>query len=177
MTWICAPNVIHVMPSSSCWHTSINQQTDTMLHRAMLLPWLRCSTLSVFLSSYTWFVPIKWMKSGVEQEQYWLLQKSGIVTVTHTGGFVMVLTEYFAALTSVILISLTRHQQSDESVGTGLGAAEHQRIWILQGELWWPKLGSSSLPAQHQPSGESHALSHVECWVLDKCRKVQDIHY
>ncbi|KAM9408324.1 aminopeptidase N-like [Pholidichthys leucotaenia] len=26
--------------------------------------------------NYTWFVPIKWMKTGVEQPQYWLLQKT-----------------------------------------------------------------------------------------------------
>uniref|UniRef100_UPI0037E87DE8 aminopeptidase N-like isoform X2 n=1 Tax=Semicossyphus pulcher TaxID=241346 RepID=UPI0037E87DE8 len=26
--------------------------------------------------NYTWFVPIKWMKTGVEQQQYWLLQKT-----------------------------------------------------------------------------------------------------
>ncbi|XP_071753484.2 aminopeptidase N-like [Centroberyx gerrardi] len=26
--------------------------------------------------NYTWFVPIKWMKRGVEQEQYWLLQNT-----------------------------------------------------------------------------------------------------
>ncbi|KAM9460800.1 aminopeptidase N-like [Clarias gariepinus] len=28
--------------------------------------------------NYEWFVPIKWMKSGVEQEQFWLLQKSAM---------------------------------------------------------------------------------------------------
>ncbi|XP_028970128.2 aminopeptidase Ey isoform X2 [Esox lucius] len=26
--------------------------------------------------NYTWFVPIKWMKGGVEQEQHWLLQRA-----------------------------------------------------------------------------------------------------
>uniref|UniRef100_A0A8D0AR57 Aminopeptidase n=1 Tax=Sander lucioperca TaxID=283035 RepID=A0A8D0AR57_SANLU len=26
--------------------------------------------------NYTWFVPIKWMKTGVEQQQHWLLQKT-----------------------------------------------------------------------------------------------------
>ncbi|XP_008283097.1 aminopeptidase N-like [Stegastes partitus] len=26
--------------------------------------------------NYTWFIPIKWMKTGVEQQQYWLLQKT-----------------------------------------------------------------------------------------------------
>uniref|UniRef100_A0A7N9B1C1 Aminopeptidase n=1 Tax=Mastacembelus armatus TaxID=205130 RepID=A0A7N9B1C1_9TELE len=31
------------------------------------------------VDSYTWFVPIKWMKSGMEQQQYWLLQKTGRV--------------------------------------------------------------------------------------------------
>ncbi|KAM6942597.1 aminopeptidase Ey-like [Xenentodon cancila] len=25
---------------------------------------------------YTWFVPVKWMKNGAEQQQYWLLQKT-----------------------------------------------------------------------------------------------------
>ncbi|XP_054626933.1 aminopeptidase N-like isoform X1 [Dunckerocampus dactyliophorus] len=30
--------------------------------------------------NYTWFVPIQWMKTGVEQQQYWLLHK----TDTHT---------------------------------------------------------------------------------------------
>ncbi|MCI4383273.1 hypothetical protein PGIGA_G00024610 [Pangasianodon gigas] len=28
--------------------------------------------------NYEWFIPIKWMKSGVEQEQLWLLQKSAM---------------------------------------------------------------------------------------------------
>ncbi|TSL68185.1 Aminopeptidase N [Bagarius yarrelli] len=28
--------------------------------------------------SYEWFIPIKWMKTGVEQEQLWLLQKSAM---------------------------------------------------------------------------------------------------
>lgn len=31
-----------------------------------------------FVSSYTWFVPMKWIKSGVEQQPYWLLQKTGM---------------------------------------------------------------------------------------------------
>lgn len=40
--------------------------------------------IMVFLcwSSYTWFVPIKWTKTGVEQQQYWLLQETGALTVT-----------------------------------------------------------------------------------------------
>lgn len=33
--------------------------------------------------SYEWFIPIKWMKRGVEQEQLWLLQKSGISHALH----------------------------------------------------------------------------------------------
>uniref|UniRef100_A0A3P8SCL8 Aminopeptidase n=1 Tax=Amphiprion percula TaxID=161767 RepID=A0A3P8SCL8_AMPPE len=28
--------------------------------------------------NYTWFVPIKWMKTGVEQQQYWLLHETGM---------------------------------------------------------------------------------------------------
>lgn len=39
-------------------------------------------SLSLFASSYTWYVPIKWMKTGVEQQQYWLLQKTGMFMVT-----------------------------------------------------------------------------------------------
>lgn len=39
------------------------------------------SSLFVFLSSYTWFVPIKWMKTGVDQQQYWLLKKTGTVII------------------------------------------------------------------------------------------------
>lgn len=31
-----------------------------------------------FVSSYTWFVPMKWIKSGVEKQPYWLLQKTGM---------------------------------------------------------------------------------------------------
>uniref|UniRef100_A0A669C184 Aminopeptidase n=1 Tax=Oreochromis niloticus TaxID=8128 RepID=A0A669C184_ORENI len=31
---------------------------------------------------YTWYVPIKWMKTGVEQPQYWLLQKTGPLILT-----------------------------------------------------------------------------------------------
>lgn len=37
-------------------------------------------SLFLFLSSYTWFVPIKWMKTGVEQQQFWLSQKTGMAT-------------------------------------------------------------------------------------------------
>ncbi|KAK2853498.1 hypothetical protein Q5P01_006159 [Channa striata] len=33
--------------------------------------------------NYTWFVPIKWMKSGVEQQQYWLLQRTGLGAAEH----------------------------------------------------------------------------------------------
>ena len=29
------------------------------------------------LTRYEWFVPIKWMKTGVAQDQYWLMKKSG----------------------------------------------------------------------------------------------------
>lgn len=32
----------------------------------------------LFAFSYEWFIPIKWLKSGVEQPQYWLLQKTGM---------------------------------------------------------------------------------------------------
>uniref|UniRef100_A0A665W372 Aminopeptidase n=1 Tax=Echeneis naucrates TaxID=173247 RepID=A0A665W372_ECHNA len=33
-------------------------------------------------SHYVWFVPIKWIKTGEEQQQHWLLQKTGTITVT-----------------------------------------------------------------------------------------------
>ncbi|CAL8246251.1 unnamed protein product [Lota lota] len=37
--------------------------------------------------NYSWFVPIKWMKSGVEQEQFWLLKKTDVQSrVIATGG-------------------------------------------------------------------------------------------
>ncbi len=52
--------------------------------KATLLLFLNSQSSSLFLSSYMWFVPIKWMKTGVEQQQYWLLQKTGEVMVTTT---------------------------------------------------------------------------------------------
>ncbi|XP_051235019.1 aminopeptidase N isoform X2 [Dicentrarchus labrax] len=36
--------------------------------------------------NYTWFVPIKWMKTGVEQQQYWLLQKTDINSQMRVSG-------------------------------------------------------------------------------------------
>ncbi|XP_069030471.1 aminopeptidase N-like [Embiotoca jacksoni] len=36
--------------------------------------------------NYTWFVPIKWMKSGVEQQQYWLLQKTDTHSLMRVSG-------------------------------------------------------------------------------------------
>ncbi|KAI9542098.1 hypothetical protein NQZ68_023681 [Dissostichus eleginoides] len=36
--------------------------------------------------SYTWFVPIKWMKTGVEQQQYWLLQKTDTHEMMRVSG-------------------------------------------------------------------------------------------
>nr|XP_020472788.1 aminopeptidase N-like isoform X2 [Monopterus albus] len=36
--------------------------------------------------NYTWFVPIKWMKSGVEQQQYWLLQKTDTNSLMRVSG-------------------------------------------------------------------------------------------
>uniref|UniRef100_A0A3P8VR49 Aminopeptidase n=1 Tax=Cynoglossus semilaevis TaxID=244447 RepID=A0A3P8VR49_CYNSE len=40
--------------------------------------------------NYTWFVPIKWMKAGVEQQQYWLLQETGqdwVLANTNVSGY------------------------------------------------------------------------------------------
>ncbi|XP_038556676.1 aminopeptidase N-like [Micropterus salmoides] len=36
--------------------------------------------------NYTWFVPIKWMKTGVEQQLYWLLQKTDINSLMKVSG-------------------------------------------------------------------------------------------
>ncbi|CAK6976940.1 aminopeptidase N-like [Scomber scombrus] len=36
--------------------------------------------------NYTWFVPIKWMKTGVEQQQYWLLKKTDTNTEMRASG-------------------------------------------------------------------------------------------
>ncbi|XP_044046036.1 aminopeptidase N-like [Siniperca chuatsi] len=36
--------------------------------------------------NYTWFVPIKWMKTGVEQQQYWLLQKTDTHSLMRVSG-------------------------------------------------------------------------------------------
>lgn len=73
-------------------NTTAERQPDIAIPEAMLLallktiilPLFHSPSLSVFLSSYTWFVPIKWMKTGVEQQQHWLLQKTGMVIVTPT---------------------------------------------------------------------------------------------
>ncbi|XP_003969479.2 aminopeptidase N-like isoform X1 [Takifugu rubripes] len=36
--------------------------------------------------NYEWFIPIKWMKSGVEQPQYWLLQKTDVSSQMKVSG-------------------------------------------------------------------------------------------
>ncbi|RVE74836.1 hypothetical protein OJAV_G00026210 [Oryzias javanicus] len=36
--------------------------------------------------NYIWYVPVKWMKNGVEQEQYWLLQKTASVDQMRVSG-------------------------------------------------------------------------------------------
>ncbi|XP_034039270.1 aminopeptidase N-like [Thalassophryne amazonica] len=36
--------------------------------------------------NYTWFVPVKWMKSGVEQQQFWLLHKTDTHSPMTTSG-------------------------------------------------------------------------------------------
>uniref|UniRef100_A0A667XA33 Aminopeptidase n=1 Tax=Myripristis murdjan TaxID=586833 RepID=A0A667XA33_9TELE len=36
--------------------------------------------------NYTWFVPIKWMKRGVEQEQYWLLRNTDVHNPMRASG-------------------------------------------------------------------------------------------
>uniref|UniRef100_H3D2Z0 Aminopeptidase n=1 Tax=Tetraodon nigroviridis TaxID=99883 RepID=H3D2Z0_TETNG len=41
--------------------------------------------------NYVWFVPIKWMKSGVQQPQYWLLQETGTSTQMKVSGEAWVL--------------------------------------------------------------------------------------
>lgn len=42
---------------------------------------LPISLTAVLNLSYEWFVPIKWMKTGQEQDQLWLLQKSGTLNL------------------------------------------------------------------------------------------------
>lgn len=54
---------VHQQPPESFWTSS---------------PTFLTTFLSVF--SYLWFVPVKWMKSGVEQRPYWLLQETGMST-------------------------------------------------------------------------------------------------
>ncbi|KAM9861190.1 aminopeptidase N-like [Aulostomus maculatus] len=41
--------------------------------------------------NYTWFVPIKWMKNGVAQQQYWLLRKSDTHSPMRVSGVSWVL--------------------------------------------------------------------------------------
>lgn len=36
--------------------------------------------------NYTWFVPIKWMKTGAEQQQYWLLKKTDTYSPMRVSG-------------------------------------------------------------------------------------------
>lgn len=36
--------------------------------------------------NYTWFVPIKWMKTGVDQQQYWLLKKTDTYSPMRASG-------------------------------------------------------------------------------------------
>ncbi|KAK9543072.1 hypothetical protein VZT92_000881 [Zoarces viviparus] len=36
--------------------------------------------------NYTWFVPIKWMKTGVEQQQHWLLQETDTHSLMRVSG-------------------------------------------------------------------------------------------
>ncbi|XP_077419319.1 aminopeptidase N-like [Vanacampus margaritifer] len=54
---------------------TINTKTGHMAQKHFLLdPESVVERPSQF--NYTWFVPIKWMKTGVEQQQYWLLHKT-----------------------------------------------------------------------------------------------------
>ncbi|XP_026786092.3 aminopeptidase N [Pangasianodon hypophthalmus] len=56
---------------------TIDTQTGNVSQRHFLLePNSVVERSSEF--NYEWFIPIKWMKSGVEQEQLWLLQKSAM---------------------------------------------------------------------------------------------------
>lgn len=74
------------------------------------------------------------MKTGVEQQQYWLLQKTGVMTSTtllhstcNTKHLTIVVAKYLLFFVSC----LTRHQQPNEGVGTGLAGGEHQCVWIF----------------------------------------------
>lgn len=57
------------------WRTYLHQIQSSYSQTCMShLP----DSFFLFAFSYEWFIPIKWMKSGVEQPQYWLLQKTGM---------------------------------------------------------------------------------------------------
>lgn len=64
---------------------TINTQNGTITQKHFLLdPDSVVERPSQF--NYTWFVPIKWMKSGVEQQQYWLLHKTEINHLMRVSG-------------------------------------------------------------------------------------------
>ncbi|KAF3686902.1 Aminopeptidase N [Channa argus] len=68
---------------------TVDTQTGTVTQKHFLLdPDSVVERPSQF--NYTWFVPIKWMKSGVEQQQYWLLHKTGqdwVLLNTNVSGY------------------------------------------------------------------------------------------
>ncbi|XP_076012190.1 aminopeptidase N-like isoform X2 [Genypterus blacodes] len=64
---------------------TIDTQTGRVTQKHFLLdPYSVVEKPSQF--NYTWFVPIKWMKSGEEQQQYWLLEKTAIHTEMRVSG-------------------------------------------------------------------------------------------
>lgn len=83
---------------------------------------------------------MKWMKSGVEQQPYWLLQKTGMTNIL---PFPLVAFCLGAPNTPAVKLCLlcfiptcfVRYKQSNASLWERMGAGEHQRLGVLQGEL------------------------------------------
>ncbi|XP_017284204.1 aminopeptidase N [Kryptolebias marmoratus] len=64
---------------------TIDTQTGTVTQNHFLLdPNSVVERPSPF--NYTWFIPIKWMKNGVDQQQYWLLQKTDVHSSMRVSG-------------------------------------------------------------------------------------------
>lgn len=121
------------------------------------------SVFSLMRSSYIWYVPVKWMKNGVEQEQYWLLQKSG-TAITRSTYFFMIRGDL---ITKFIYFFIFLSQcWSDESFRGGLGPGKYKRIRILQGQLRSRQLGSPDQSPQHRPSG----LTRASKGFITECR-------
>ncbi|XP_013871009.1 aminopeptidase N isoform X2 [Austrofundulus limnaeus] len=64
---------------------TIDTQTGTVSQKHFLLdPSSVVERPSPF--NYTWFIPIKWMKNGLDQQQYWLLKKTDVHSSMRVSG-------------------------------------------------------------------------------------------